>query len=273
MNNLQDTNISGVWRGIVLNNNDPLKIGRLIVRVYGLYENLDIDTIPYCYPVVPYGSNSKGFFFTPDIGDEVVVIFERNDVRKPMYLGCTYGLPQGINDVPLNHQGLPESAADIAAIDIDPLVLENASHKAIYPFNRGIKSSSGLFIEMDDTPGAERLQLGHTSGSRMEFRNDGSLVVHAVGDLKLAVNGNCNIRIDGNVILNILGNVLKNILGSVVINITGTVTKLYSSLYNVIYTGISTSLYKNQNNITAENDINIISSTKTKVVSPLIELN
>ena len=273
MNQLQDIDVSGVWRGIVLDNNDPLKIGRLIVRVYSLYENLDINTIPFCYPVVPYGGNGKGFLFTPDIGDEVVVIFERNDIKRPMYIGSTYGMPLGINDVPLNHQGLPESTADVAAIDIDPLILENISHKAIYPFNRGIKSSSGLFIEMDDTPGEERLQLGHSSGSRIEFRNDGKLVVHAVGDFNLAVNGNCNIRIDGNVIINILGSVLKNILGSVIVNITGTVTKLYLSLYNVIYTGLSTSLYKGKNNITANDDINIISTTKTKVVSPLIELN
>ena len=90
---------------------------------------------------------------------------------------------------------------------------ENAKFKepkspyaATYPNNTVTKSRTGHMIEIDDTPGAERLHTYHRTGSFEEYHPDGSKVnktmkdvydiVH--GDKKVHVKGNLTIVVDGN---------------------------------------------------------------------------
>ena len=51
-----------------------------------------------------------------------------------------------------------------------------------YPYNHVKSSRSGHLFEMDDTPGAERMNFEHKSGSGIEIFNDGSFVRRAKGN-------------------------------------------------------------------------------------------
>lgn len=50
-----------------------------------------------------------------------------------------------------------------------------------YPYNHVTETNSGHMIEMDDTPGAERVHIYHRSGTMIEIHPDGSLVHKIVG--------------------------------------------------------------------------------------------
>lgn len=53
---------------------------------------------------------------------------------------------------------------------------------SIYPFNKTFQSESGHVIEMDDTPGSERISLFHRAGSNLEYYPNGDVVQQNVRD-------------------------------------------------------------------------------------------
>lgn len=58
-----------------------------------------------------------------------------------------------------------------------------------YPHNKVYQSPSGHCIEVDDTPGAERIMIFHMSGSYIEMHMDGDVVIKAHKDLYLLAGG------------------------------------------------------------------------------------
>lgn len=79
------TTFFGKYRGVVINNEDPLEIGRLQVmvpRVLG-----DVVTA-WAMPCVPYAGLEQGFCFTPPIDAGVWVEFEGGDPDYPIWSGC-----------------------------------------------------------------------------------------------------------------------------------------------------------------------------------------
>jgi len=63
------------------------------------------------------------------------------------------------------------SGADVTSFE--PISL---SDKSKYPNNSVIETKSGHVIEIDDTPGNERIRMYHKSGTYIDFRPDGSKV-------------------------------------------------------------------------------------------------
>ena len=68
---------------------------------------------------------------------------------------------------------------------------------ATYPYNHVRESESGHTIEIDDTPGAERLHVYHRSGSFQEIHPDGSKVDKTVNNYQNFILGTAGIHITG----------------------------------------------------------------------------
>jgi hypothetical protein len=88
-------------------------------------------------------------------------------------------------------------------------------YAAQFPYNRVQQSASGHVIEIDDTPGAERVHIFHRSGSFIEFHPDGSVVYKnmkdgyliTMNDQFVKVNGKCHVAVDGGVTIYSKGNI------------------------------------------------------------------
>jgi phage protein D len=73
--------------GIVTNNNDPDKLGRVRVK----YPALGDDTEGWWARVTgPNAGNARGLLMMPQVGDEVVIGFEHDDVHRPYVLGSLW---------------------------------------------------------------------------------------------------------------------------------------------------------------------------------------
>ena len=72
---------------VVKDNNDPEKLGR--VRVNFFWQDKH-QTSPWIRTVNPYSANERGFYFIPEIDDEVLVGFEGGDAEKPYVIGSLY---------------------------------------------------------------------------------------------------------------------------------------------------------------------------------------
>jgi uncharacterized protein involved in type VI secretion and phage assembly len=80
----EPTRIPGLVCGIVTNNNDPKSRGRVKVALPWLSPAYESDWAR----VAQFGAGKKsGAFFTPEVGDEVLIGFEFGDPRRPYVLG------------------------------------------------------------------------------------------------------------------------------------------------------------------------------------------
>jgi hypothetical protein len=83
----RDDKLYGKYRGVVLNNVDPLGIGRIQVSVPG------IVTPPstWAMPCAPVAGIQHGAIMVPPLGAGVWVEYEQGDLDFPIWTGCYWG--------------------------------------------------------------------------------------------------------------------------------------------------------------------------------------
>lgn len=69
--------------GVVEDNNDPKKMGRVKVRVSGIFDNTPIESIPWANP---WKDLVGDHFALPDKGKVVTVVFENNNTNNPEFI-------------------------------------------------------------------------------------------------------------------------------------------------------------------------------------------
>jgi hypothetical protein len=78
----------GKYRGMVLNNVDPLQQGRLQVQVPDV---AGLVPITWAMPCVPIAGLQNGMVALPVIGSGVWVEFEQGNPDHPIWVGCFWG--------------------------------------------------------------------------------------------------------------------------------------------------------------------------------------
>jgi phage baseplate assembly protein gpV len=78
----------GVVTGTVINPLDPLMLGRVQVQL-PFIDSLDLS--PWARVATPMAGPASGFYFLPNVGDEVLVAFEHGDVNAPYVIGSLWG--------------------------------------------------------------------------------------------------------------------------------------------------------------------------------------
>lgn len=81
------TTFSGKYRGKVVNNIDPLMLGRIIALVPAVSE----FPLSWAMPCAPYAGRNVGFFALPPTAANVWIEFEGGDPNYPIWTGCFWG--------------------------------------------------------------------------------------------------------------------------------------------------------------------------------------
>lgn len=220
-----------VWFfGVVEDRNDPLQLGRVRVRCYGWHtevkNQVPTEDLPWAQPMQPITSAAMG-----DIGRSPTGLVEGSwvvgffmdgkDAQRPIIMGSIAGIPtqavdktKGFNDPNgtypnrLNEPDVDQRARGTNNITKTPdsIINEPADpYAAVYPKNHTYRSESGHLIEIDDSPGKERIHIYHKSGTFIEMHENGDIVTQhkngwrsVYGDDKLHVTGDVTWKIDGN---------------------------------------------------------------------------
>ncbi|MDR3577375.1 MAG: VgrG-related protein [Anaerolineaceae bacterium] len=173
----------GAVIGLVTNNQDPLGSGRVKIR----FPWLDSDNESTWAPIVsPMAGNNRGLFILPEVGDEVLVIFEHGDMNHPFVLG---GLWNGVDAPP---------------ISADQAVASSGSVK-----QRVWKTRTGHTITLDDsddTPGISIVdQTGNnkividSSQNRLSIEIDGDIEIKANQNVTVKSGANLSLQSDSNI--------------------------------------------------------------------------
>ncbi len=228
-----------VWFiGTVESRDDPLQLGRVKVRALNFHsENKSLiptDQLPWAIlqmPVTEASFNKVGRSPTGiTVGSTVVGFFmDGNDANYPIITGTIHGILE--NNI--QKHDVTELARGINYIkkEYDEYEPESA-YASKYPYNKVIQTERGHVVEIDDTPGEERIHIYHKSGTYSEVNKEGRLVdkiVHdhfeiILGNQTVHIKGNQKIVIDGNVDMNVGGNVTLNVSGNFDAQVSGTYT-------------------------------------------------
>ncbi|AIZ43005.1 type VI secretion system Vgr family protein [Cellulophaga baltica] len=184
-------------RGVVLDNNDPDGLGRIKVQ-FGWQRRMGTST-PWIKMNTPYGGNGKGFYFIPELDEEVLVGFENNNPEKP------YVLSAGFN-----------SSAKSGMADADNNL-------------KTIRTRSGHTIELNDTDGEEKINIYDHEGSIITFDTQAkSLYITATENIefqakniKMIAEENIEIQAQGDIATVAEGDITSQSQGSTTMQATG----------------------------------------------------
>jgi len=87
----------GKYRGTVINNIDPMGMGRLLVEVPDVLSLTPSSWALPCVPLAGPTGTAMGVYLVPPIGAGVWVEFEKGDPDYPVWVGCRWG---SMADVP-----------------------------------------------------------------------------------------------------------------------------------------------------------------------------
>ena len=80
-------NVNEALVGTVTDNQDPEKLGRVKVA----FPALSVDLASRWIPVISTGAGkNRGWFFQPEVHDEVLVLFEHGSMERPYVLGALW---------------------------------------------------------------------------------------------------------------------------------------------------------------------------------------
>ena len=142
---------------VVKDNNDPLGMGR--VRVQFLWQAKRNEMTPWIRVVQPYTGGGKGFYFIPEVGEEVLVDFEGGNAERPFVLGAHY----------------------------------NGEAKSGYtPTTKAIHTKSGTKILLNDAEGS--VMIEDPSGNIYAMDGKGNIKVQAPKNITFVAGENISLR-------------------------------------------------------------------------------
>jgi len=134
----------GKYRGLVLNNIDPMQMNRLQVQVPDVG---GLIPATWAMPCVPVAGIQNGMVALPMIGSGVWVEFEQGDPDYPIWVGCFWG---SAAEVPVLAKATPPA---IQAITFQT-PLQNGLTISDLPGPTGgimLKSATGAMLIVNDT--------------------------------------------------------------------------------------------------------------------------
>jgi hypothetical protein len=140
----------GKYRGLVIDNIDPMQIGRIMAQVPDV---LGITPSSWAMPCVPAAGIQAGCFIVPPIGSQVWMEFEQGNPDYPIWTGGFWGT---VADVPILATVPPPALPPLVGQNIviqtmgqNALVVSDATPS---PVSGGIvlKSAGGSMLVVND---------------------------------------------------------------------------------------------------------------------------
>lgn len=190
--------------GIVTDNKDPDKLARVKVK----FPTLPIEDNAYWAPVSGLGAGKqRGWFFLPEIDDEVVVMFVSGEISRPVVIGAVWN---GSDAAPTTNGGSNERCCIVSREgskitfddDAGTVTLEDGGGKGKITISKEnkitIESSSGDVCLL--APGgdlnvvAKEIKMKGSMNFHIESKSGGTKLG---SDAKVTINGGGMLQVSG----------------------------------------------------------------------------
>ena len=143
---LERTRLYGAYPATVTDIGDPDSQGRVKVKLPWMPDNEGGGYDVWARLATLMAGGERGTWFVPDVGDEVLVLFEGGDARRPYVVGALWN-----------------------GGDAPPEQMDGAGNN----YKKSIVSRRDIRITLDDTEGGETLTLKTPGGQTIELKDGG----------------------------------------------------------------------------------------------------
>ena len=153
-------------------------------------------------------------------------------------------------------------------------ITEKASQFAAeYGKNILVKSNTGHFIEMDDTEGAERINIQHKNGAFVTIHQDKSIVIRGQNGIQIITYANNELFVGGNINITVIGDANISTNGNTNIDTVGDVNWKVGGKFNLDAKG-DINLNSSENvNQSAGKTTNVKSGNQTIINGSSVEID
>ena len=161
----------GVASALVVENRDPSGTGRVAVR-YPWHDRPQ-DT-HWARVATPMAGRGRGIYFLPELGDEVLVAFERGDVRFPCVVGALWS---AVDKPPETNDDGRNDLRVIRTRGGHTLAFDDGAHGSVR-----LELDDGKRLSIDDNS----ITLQDQSGNGLTIQAEsGAITLQSVGELRL----------------------------------------------------------------------------------------
>lgn len=196
----------GVAVAVVTKNDDPERMGR--VKVTYPWRDAE-DESHWARLAVPMAGRDRGTYFLPDVGDEVAVGFQGNDIHHPIVFG---GLWNGTDEAPERNANGDNDLKKIRSRAGHEVTLDDAEGAG----GISVTTASGNRIDLDDSSGGERIEIADTSGTNEVVFDATGGTISVTGAARVSVEaptidlkGSGNVNVEAGGVLTLRGAVVN----------------------------------------------------------------
>jgi uncharacterized protein involved in type VI secretion and phage assembly len=139
----------GVYPALVCEITDPEGQGRIKIKLPWSPDSDGNAYEAWARLATMMAGDNRGSWFVPDVNDEVLVVFEAGDTRRPYVIGSLW-----------NGQDAP------------PKTMDSGGNN----YQKTLVSRNGIRISMDDTDGVETLTLETPGGQKLVLKDGPGLI-------------------------------------------------------------------------------------------------
>jgi len=198
-------------RAKVKKNDDEEHLGR--VRVQFLWQEEQDDSLktPWIRIAQPHGGNDKGFFFIPEIDEEVIVDFENGNAEKPYVVGTLY-------------HGKKHPGEKWYPGNNEVKAIRTRSGHTVEIHDKGEGEKEGGYICIYDNKSKNYVLTFSTDEKLIELKSKGDIKLNAENDIILDAKNNVEIKAGQKITLTAKSSMELNGGGSLDAKADGTTT-------------------------------------------------
>jgi hypothetical protein len=165
------------WLGEVVDVNDPLKIGRIRAKVFGKFDELNTEDIPWATPATSWSGGSGtggGSFSVPKKGSIVAIQFNNGDLYHPEYR-FNQNLSKEVKDL------IKDSYTNAHVVVYDTVT--DGGMKVYFTEKDGLMidyKSTKLNIKPDNS-----ISIKNPNGDEVEMKNNGNITINVEKTAKI----------------------------------------------------------------------------------------
>lgn len=203
---------NGQWVGKVVDNSDPLHLGRCKIRVFGYFDDVDSNALPWAMCQTSYVGSTYGNLVIPEVGTVVTGYFDNGDTQKPIYTG-TFNQVDSLAKSPSKISRLTDYPNTMILLETDQgetLTLNRSNGKLVFTHRSGmtITISANGSIDVSQPTTSSNIKDSSPAKLNINIANTANVVVQ--GDATIESKMNVNVKAGGEILLG--NNLAKQLL-------------------------------------------------------------
>lgn len=175
-------------RAVVTDNSDPEHLGRVRVQFHWQQQQDKNFKSPWLRITQPHSGGNKGFYFIPEVGEEVMIAFEGGNAERPYVVGSLY-----------HGEARPDESHYNEDNNIKAIRTRNGHTIEIHD------DGDGGYIRIYDNQKENYILTFSTDEKLIKLESTGNIELYAANDIIMHADNDMKIEVGNNRTLDVVG--------------------------------------------------------------------